>query len=495
MLGINKLLFLFVTSSSCFAADVRGSLESLGIIASFPGDATYASASSPFNLRFAFQPAAITYPKNIKEISEIVEVGGAAKLSVVARSGGHSYIANGLGGRDGALVVDLSNFGNITIDSTRGTAVVETGNRLGDIAAALGKAGRGLPHGSCAYVGIGGHAAFGGFGFASRMWGLTLDTITALNVVLANGTIARVTNQNHPDLFWALRGSASSFGIVTAIEVKTFPAPPTGTIFQYSWDGLNTTTATLIISAIQRFVKESDIPPQLGGEINLFRGAVIGTISISFAGGWYLPIEKLNATVNPLLRRVPAPSRTSFFTGTYLETAENLAGGSLDTKSAPDGHDTFYAKSLLTPDSSPMSDAAILAYTTYLANQGFSAEVGWFIQMELYGGRNSAINAVSLDATAFAHRRSIFSIQFYSSAPNNVPPYPQSGFTFLDGLVNSITSNSPSHWPYGAYPNYIDDKLSDWRIRYYGTHFTRLRSLKAKYDPSDIFDFPTSIDE
>jgi len=227
----------------------------------------------------------------------------------------------------------------------------------------------------------------------------------------------------------------------------------------------------------------------------LFRGAVIGTISISFAGGWYSPIENLNATIIPLLHQLPATSRTSFFTGTYLATAENLAGGSLDTKLAPDGHDTFYAKSLLTPESSPMSDAAILAYTRYLANQGFSAEVGWFIQMELYGGRNSAINAVSPDATAFAHRRSIFSIQFYSSAPNNVPPYPQSGFTFLDGLVDSITSNSPSNWDYGAYPNYIDDKLVDWRRRYYGTHYTRLRSLKEKYDPMNIFDFPTSIDE
>lgn len=70
----------------------------------------------------------------------------------------HSYIANGLGGKDGALVVDLRNLGNITIDDAKGTAVIETGNRLGDIAAALGEAGKALPHGTCSYVGIGGHA-------------------------------------------------------------------------------------------------------------------------------------------------------------------------------------------------------------------------------------------------------------------------------------------------------------------------------------------------
>jgi FAD/FMN-containing dehydrogenase len=70
----------------------------------------------------------------------------------------HSYIANGLGGQNGVLVVDLSNFKKITVDSTQNTAVIETGNRLGDIALALNNAGRALPHGTCPYVGIGGHS-------------------------------------------------------------------------------------------------------------------------------------------------------------------------------------------------------------------------------------------------------------------------------------------------------------------------------------------------
>jgi len=131
-------------------------------------------------------------------------------------------------------------------------------------------AGRALPHGVCPYVGIGGHASFGGFGFTSRMWGLTLDTITAVNTVLANGTIARVTKQNEPDLFWGLLGSASSFGITPSIEVTTFPAPPSATIFQYAWD-LNVTAAVTAIKAFQALVR-TNIPPQFGAEINLVRG-------------------------------------------------------------------------------------------------------------------------------------------------------------------------------------------------------------------------------
>jgi len=86
-------------------------------------------------------------------------------------------IANGLGGKDGALVVDLRNLGQVTVDPSTGNAVIESGNRLGDISLALGNASRALPHGICPYVGIGGHASHGGFGFTSRMWGLTLTPL------------------------------------------------------------------------------------------------------------------------------------------------------------------------------------------------------------------------------------------------------------------------------------------------------------------------------
>lgn len=100
------------------------------------------------------------------------------------------------------MVVSLANFRNITVD-TNGTAQIGGGNRLGDIALALNEKGRALPHGVCPYVGVGGHASFGGFGFASRMWGLTVDTISAFDAVMANGTVVEnITKESEPDLFW-----------------------------------------------------------------------------------------------------------------------------------------------------------------------------------------------------------------------------------------------------------------------------------------------------
>jgi hypothetical protein len=69
----------------------------------------------------------------------------------------------------------------------------------------------------------------------------------------------------------------------------------------------------------------------------------------------------------------------------------------------------------------------------------------WFFQVELYGGANSKINSVPTDATAFVHRSSMFTIQFYASSFNNAPPYPDAGFKFLDGAINSHFQPSPTH--------------------------------------------------
>ncbi len=82
--------------------------------------------------------------------------------------------------------------------------LIESGNRLGDIALTLNRYGLATTHGTCPYVGIGGHASFGGFGFGfvSRLWGMTLDVITSMNVVLANGTIVAASETQNPELFW-----------------------------------------------------------------------------------------------------------------------------------------------------------------------------------------------------------------------------------------------------------------------------------------------------
>jgi FAD/FMN-containing dehydrogenase len=126
-----------------------------------------------------------------------------------------------LGGRDGEVVVDLRNLTKIAVDPKTNLAIIETGNRLGPVAVGLNNAGRATPHGTCPDVGFGGHTcrwcstaplsssllnsylpAYGGSGYVNRQWGLALDAVRSMEVVLANGTLVTASDEENPDLYW-----------------------------------------------------------------------------------------------------------------------------------------------------------------------------------------------------------------------------------------------------------------------------------------------------
>ncbi len=161
-----------------------------------------------------------------------------------------------------------------------------------------------------------------------------------------------------------MRGAAPSFGITTSITVKTFPAPPSVTIFQYVWS-MTPSDAAKAISAFQQFAK-TNIPKEFGAELVLGRGNSAGHLYFSLTGGYYGSGQGLASIVAPFLSQVRQPDSTKFTPGSYIDSVKDLGGGSVST-SAPDTRQTFYAKSLMTPS---ISDKALNALTNYLANQG-----------------------------------------------------------------------------------------------------------------------------
>ncbi|KAH9480021.1 Chitooligosaccharide oxidase [Psilocybe cubensis] len=493
------LLSSFVRFSAllCLAllasADLRSDLSGKGFTVSFPGDSQYSSLSQAYNQRYTFQPAAIALPNTPQDVSAIITASAANNYQVVARSGGHSYIANGLGGRDSSVVVDLRNFKSISVDPSTGNAVVGSGSRLGDIALALNNAGRAMSHGTCPYVGIGGHSGYGGWGFTSRMWGLVLDNILSINVVTADGSIKTASSTSNSDLFWALRGAAGSFGITTSITFKTYPVPSSATIIGYNWD-LTAAAAADALGRFQTYATSNNIPATFGPELTFSKGSAQGRVTFSLGGGFYGPASQLDAILSPFLSQMPASPGGGRTTGSYINSVASLTGGlPLNTASGPDRRDTFYAKSLMTPQSAPIADAARKAFFNYLANDGFNANTAWFVQAELYGGSNSAINSVGADATSYAHRSSLLTWQFYANSFSGNLPYPSQGLGFVDGMVNALVANSPSNWDIGAYTNYIDDRLQNWQQMYFGAHYSRLHDLKNQFDPNGVFTFPTGI--
>ncbi|KAJ7034137.1 glucooligosaccharide oxidase [Mycena alexandri] len=483
------LSFTFLLAALASATDIETSLKSAGIKVVGPTDPAYATDIFDYNLRFHYQPALIAYPTNAAQVSKVVKAGTTFNLPVTARSGGHSFIANALG--DGRLVVDLSLMKNITVLQNGATveAHIGAGNRLGDIALALNEHGRAIPHGLYAYVGIGGHGGHGGYGLTSRLWGLNLDRIIEVEVVLANGTVTNASLTTNPDLFWGIRGSSSSFGIVTDIVYDTLPRPDYAIAFEYVWN-LDYTTAAQAISDYQVFV--NNIPQELGLAVEWNRGNASGFVTLEFGGAWYGAEGQVESVLQPFLSKLPTPSFGSLLgNGTWIDNIATLAQGPLDTSLAPDTNATFYVKSLVTPQEAPMDDNTLLQFMKYLATEGFSTPLDWFVQIGLYGGNASAINAVPQDATGYTHRDSMFTMQIQVT---QVPVVTEAGFSFVEGVADTITGNMPPDWDYGSYLNYIDDRLVDWQHRYYGVDYPRLQALKRSYDPTNLFRFPKSIE-
>ena len=175
------------------------------------------------------------------------------------------------------------------------------------------------------------------------------------------------------DFDQALRGSSSSIGVVTSIRVKTFAAPPSASIFEYNWD-LKAADAASATEHFQNFI-HTNIPQEIGGDIVLTKGSSRGRVNFIFTGGWYAPVDQFAAVVAPFLNVLPPPSKQKITSGTFIESVQILGAlGRLNTSGIADTHDTFYAKSLMTPEASPMTIKALNAFMSYLGDAGFAAE-------------------------------------------------------------------------------------------------------------------------
>ena len=183
-----------------------------------PDDAAYEEARRVFFKGFDRRPAAIVRPQAAEEVARAVNRAREGGLELAVRSGGHSRA--GYGTTDGGIVIDLSGMNAIDIDADAKTVWVETGTKAGDFTNATGEAGLVTGLGDAGSVGIGGITLAGGIGFLARKNGLTIDDLLAAEVVTADGEIVEASEESEPDLFWAIRGGESNFGIATRLKLR-----------------------------------------------------------------------------------------------------------------------------------------------------------------------------------------------------------------------------------------------------------------------------------
>jgi FAD/FMN-containing dehydrogenase len=212
-------------------------------------DPDWSIYATTYNIRLPCTPCIIIIPETSQHISDAVVCARQHGIKVQAKSGGHSYASFSTGGVDGAMVIDLEKFQEVKVDEN-GVAKVGGGVRLGPLSLAVYEQGnRALAHGTCSAVGIGGHYTHGGYGHFSRAWGLAMDQIVGLDVILADGSFVHADFEENSDIYY-VSGHVS-------LHVATFEHEP-NSLFTWRSECDERPDGSPSLMATTRFIRQTN---------------------------------------------------------------------------------------------------------------------------------------------------------------------------------------------------------------------------------------------
>ncbi len=405
------------------------------------------------------RPLAVARAAGTEDVAAVVNAARDGGLELAVRSGGHGR--SGYGTVDGGLVIDLSRMNGVEIDADGEAAWVQTGATAGEYTLATGERGRVTGLGDAGSVGIGGITLAGGVGFLARKTGLTIDSLLAAEVVTADGQVVQASEDSEPDLFWAIRGGESNFGVATRLRLRLaeiseivggmliLPASPqviTGFLeAAHEAPEELSTIANVMIAPPLPFLPEA----AHGRPVLLAQLAYVGPVD---RGEQVLaPFRALAEPLADMVRPMRYP--------------ELYAGPEQEARFATGAN--FFADSL--------EPAAAEAMLEELPKS--TAPMG-AVQLRVLGG---ALARVPNDATAFAHRdRGLF--------VNVAAMYVDGGEKDIhDGWVNGL-ADSLGRDGAGGYVGFLgEEDEATVRAAYPGATWDRLREVKRRYDPDNLF--------
>ena len=431
-----------------------------------PGDGDYDDARRIWNAAIDRRPAVIARCTSATDVAAAVTYAAQRDLEIAVRGGAH-----GISGKavvDDGLMIELSALNSVAVDPEGRLACVGGGALLGDLIAAAQEYGLATPVGLVGHTGVGGLTLGGGMGWLTRKHGLSIDNLVSAEVVTADGRILRASDDENADLFWAIRGGGGNFGVVTEFEFALHPVGPMIQVALLFWS---------LDQGKDYFRVARDVCASLPPEVNV----VIGGINAPPAP--FVPAENhgqpgyvaLIAGFGPEGQHQEVVSRFRESLPPVWEFVTPMPYLGLQTmldEGHAWGHYNYDHGCVL----EELTDDVIDIVTEHFPRKQSPGSVILFYRLD------SAYSDVGDDQTAFSGVRSpcynLFSIALCPS-----PEVLEADRAWVRELHSALAP----HVVPRNYVNGLDEDSSDIRAAYGPEKYDRLRRIKAKYDPNNVF--------
>jgi hypothetical protein len=448
-------------------------------------DPAYATVVQLDNGRVRMAPPTVVMAASVKDVITTVNFAREEGTRLTVRGGGHGaagYCLNGDG-----IVLDMRLLNSLDLDRERGKLRVGMGARWKQVYDFVETSRTGLlpVGGGCAGVGVAGFLLGGGYSFASRTYGLGADNLESLVIVTADGEKrvldkAAAKDSIEQDLFWACcGGGGGNFGV--AVEGTLQLRKPKDANFLVGQIQFPFYRIDEVLAYYNEWVSRKSFPREmaiygfLGMQPNP-RNANQPVLSLRFTPvytGAYAEGVKL---LEPLLKM--SPTNTSLYRMTMPEWEDFIGTGTVvNGRSA-------YMRSTVLPALS-LNKEVVRVFRYYMSRCP-SPET--FMVWTHTGG---AIAEIPEDATAFPHRKTLFTPEIKSIWDINRPQEARANIEWAYDFFEALADKGKSS---GAYLNYIDPLLTRWKDQYYGLNFARLKSIKDRVDSGHVFRFQQSVD-
>ncbi|MEX0735768.1 MAG: FAD-binding oxidoreductase [Steroidobacteraceae bacterium] len=421
-----------------------------------PVDAGYDDARRVLNRSIDRKPALIVQPTGVADIQNAVNFARERELLVAVKCGGHSY--GGKSTCDGGIQIDLSRLRGVRVDPVARVAHVEGGSLLGEIDHETMALGLATTTGTVSHTGAGGLTLGGGFGRLARRFGLAIDNLRAVDIVTADGRYLRADAGENPDLYWGVRGGGGNFGVVTRFEFGLHPMPrqiiggdivfPIGRareLLAFYADYSSAAPAELYVDAIM------SAPP--GGK------PVVFALSVCYTG----PADDADRALAPI-RKLGTPIADS------IRPMDYVAIQRIHDRADPRNEGTYLKSGFIGDFKASLIEAIVSGF------QGHP-ERGSALFFQHGGG---AIGDVPAEATAFPHRYAKHNMLTAVNWPLEIDRTPH--VNYLRGLWATLESHAR-----GYYMNEVADEAQAVVDENYQGNIGRLRQIKKKYDPINLF--------